>query len=169
VNSLLINAMAFNVVWFGCVLIGNAFIPVVLIWLVLHLRDSTSRTAEVSFVLWVTLIGSVIDSALIYFGVFVFQSDSLFIPLWLMAIWLSFALTINGCLAFLRTSKGLQLVAGMVMAPLSYIAGLSFGAVEFGYSTAVTFVILSGLWSILLPFVYYLNQLIRAKYHVQQT
>ncbi len=148
---------------------GNAFVPVVLIWLVLHLRSCASRSAEGLFVLLVMVAGSVLDSALIYFGVFVFQSDSLFIPLWLVAIWLSFALTINGCLAFLRSSIRLQMVAGMVLAPLSYIAGSSFGAVEFGYSTPVTFVILSVLWTMLLPSIYYLNQLIRAKYHVQQT
>jgi hypothetical protein len=166
-NRLVINAVLFNVAWFGCILIGNSFIPMVLIWLVLHLRESPSRIVEFSFLLLATLIGSVIDSTLTYFEVFIFDEGSLFvIPLWLMFMWLSFALTINGCLAFLRHSLVWQFVAGLVIAPLSYIAGSALGAVEFGYSTSLTFVILSLLWSILLPFLYLLNQQIRAQYYV---
>ncbi|MFT4925518.1 MAG: hypothetical protein ACI8WB_001611 [Phenylobacterium sp.] len=159
-KRLIINAMMFYVAWFGCIFIGNLFIPVVLIWLGFHLRDCESPTVEFSFLILVTVTGSAIDSALIHFGVFVFSGHSWLIPWWLMFIWLSFALTINGCLAFLRRSIVLQLLAGMVLAPLSYIGGSAFGVVEFGYSTAVTFAILSVVWSMLLPAIYSLNKII---------
>jgi hypothetical protein len=161
-----INALMFNVAWLGCVLMGNAFIAVVLAWLVLHLYYSECPTAEIRFITLVTFIGCVIDSALMHFGVFIFFEHALLLPWWLLFIWVSFALTINASLRFFQVSVVLQLVIGLVVAPLSYFAGNALGAVKFGYSNGVTFVILSFVWAVLLPFIFYLNQFIKAGYHV---
>lgn len=164
---MLTNAICFNIAWFGCVLIGNAFIPIVLVWVICHFRVSKHVTTDLIFVIFITVVGILVDSFLTLLGVFTFHADTVFIPLWLIFIWISFALTINGYLTFLQNSTVLQLLTGMILAPLSYIAGSELGAVKLGYSTSETFVILSVCWSILLPFFYYINRLLRDNHHVQ--
>ena len=166
--KILINSLLFNIAWFGCILMGNAFIPLVLTWLFFHLRQSPSRGAEILFIISMALIGSLVDSTLIRFGVFIFADDSLWIPMWLMFIWLSFSLTINGYLACLQKHIGFQLLVGMFLAPLSYIGGNKLGSVEFAHSMVLTFVILSVIWSLLMPFFYFLNQFIRENFYVQK-
>lgn len=166
-----INAICFNIAWFGCVLIGNAFVPVVLVWLITHLYVCEHKNSEFLFVILVTAFGTLLDSTLMHINVFMFKDQSTIVPLWLIFIWLSFALTLNGYLAFLQKTVVLQVLSGFILAPLSYLAGNALGAVQFGYSAGVTLFILSVCWSILLPFLYFLNRtvhrLFRAHYHAQ--
>ena len=164
---MLVNSIFFNIAWFGYVFFGNNFIPMILGWLVFHLIENPSRKSELIFIVLVTAIGSFVDSVLMHFGVFIFKQQSVLIPVWMIFIWLSFTLTINGYLAFLQKSIALQLFAGLILVPLSYFAANALNAVTFGYSDRFTFIILSLVWAILVPFIYYLNQLIRAKYHAQ--
>jgi len=155
---MIINALLFNAMWFGCIYWGNAFIPLVLVWAFFHLQSSSHTAAETRFVIVVTLVGTLVDTCLIHLGVFVFESHPFVIPLWLVAIWLSFSLTLNSSLNFLKHSIKLQYVIGAIAPPFSYFAGSKLGAVTFGYSLPISLLAISLTWLCLLPFLYKLNQ-----------
>lgn len=155
---MIINAVLFNAMWFGCIYWGNVFVPFVLLWAFFHLKHSIHSRAETHFVIIVTLLGTFIDTSFIHIGVFVFESHSFVIPLWLVAIWVSFSLTLNSSLSFLKHSIKLQYVIGAIAPPFSYFAGSKLGAVTFGYSLPISLVAISITWLCLLPFLYKLNQ-----------
>lgn len=156
---MLLNMIGFNVLWFGLVYFGNIFIPVALIALCLHLTFVSTIKKETNYVLAVMCIGIVLDSFLTLIGVFIFNEFSL-IPFWLMTLWACFAATLCHSLSFLQSSKWLQLLAGGLFAPFSYIAGSQLQAVNFGLPLINTFIILSVIWAALFILIYLLKSLI---------
>jgi hypothetical protein len=152
-----INLVGFNLSWFGLVYWGNAFIPVSLSLLMVHLYFYGRKNKELLLVSLVTLVGVMVDSSLQYVNVFVFE-NSLHIPLWLITLWACFAATLSHSLNFLSRHKILQLLVGALLAPLSYIAGFKFDAVDFTFSVFSTYMILSIIWGILFVTFYALKE-----------
>lgn len=144
----MINLIGFNVSWFGLVYWGNAFIPISLSLLLIHLYFYGRKNHELRLVLIITLLGVFVDSLLQYFTVFVFENNT-HIPLWLITLWACFAATICHSLNFLSRHKALQLLVGGLLAPLSYIAGYKLNAVDFTLPISMTYLILSFIWAVL--------------------
>ncbi len=144
----MINLIGFNVSWFGLVYWGNAFIPISLSLLLIHLYYFGHKKHELRLVLLITLLGVLVDSLLQYFTVFVFEHNT-HIPLWLITLWACFAATICHSLNFLSRHKALQLLVGGLLAPLSYIAGYKLNVVNFTFSISMTYLILSIVWAVL--------------------
>ncbi len=166
---MLINSILFNLTWFGCVLLGNDFGYAVFFWLIIHLLYSHALKTELTLISFITLIGITIDTSLMHLGVFEFTGYKQVIPFWLVIIWLAFAMTINGYLRVLNHSKYLQCIIGALFPPLSYFAGSKLGAVNFGYSSQETFILLSLLWAGLLPLFFYINQLMKGEFAHETT
>lgn len=145
---MLINMLGFNIAWFGLIFLGNHFVPIALLMLLAHLKWCITNKSELKLILIITLIGVCIDSLFQLTNVFIFASDT-HIPLWLIFVWSGFATTLNHSLAFLANHKSLQILAGLVVAPLSYRSGEVFGAVEFGASYLTTHLILGITWALL--------------------
>jgi hypothetical protein len=139
------NIIGFNVAWFGLVYWGNAFVPIALLMLAVHIVFFMTSYREFFFIVIVTVIGIYVDSLLQYFNFFIFSEDP-HIPIWLMLLWASFATTLSHSLLFLRLSVWLQILAGL-LAPLSYIAGHQFEAVSFGQPLITTYFVLSLIWA----------------------
>lgn len=144
----MVNLVGFNLSWLGLIYWGNAFIPVSLTLLVVHLYFFGHKNNELLLVLTITMLGVFVDSLLQYFNVFVFE-NSFHIPLWLITLWGCFAATISHSLNFLSRYKILQLLVGALLAPLSYIAGYKLDAVEFTLPIISTYAILSIIWGVL--------------------
>lgn len=144
----MINLIGFNVSWFGLVYWGNAFIPISLSLLLIHLYFYGRKNHELRLVLIITLLGVFVDSLLQYFTVFVFENNT-HIPLWLITLWACFAATICHSLNFLSRHKALQLLVGGLLAPLSYIAGYKLNAVDFTLPISMTYLILSFIWAVM--------------------
>ena len=162
---ILINSMLFNAAWFGCVLLGDKFAAVVLIWAVIHLFYRRLFKTELLTLFIITLLGIAVDTTLMHLGILMFDSDSYIIPFWLMMIWLAFAMTINGCLKPLQNNMTLQYLVGAIFPPLSYMAGASLGAVSFGFVQSYTLFTFSILWCVLLPIFFYINKKIQQEVH----
>lgn len=152
----LINALGFNIIWFGCIFYGNVFAVVATIILLAHLFYLRWPVSEIRLIFLVAFIGAAIDSALLQSNVFIFADSSHIIPVWLLVIWLGFAATLNHSLSFLKNRIWLQRLVGAIFAPLSYYAGYNLGAVNFGFSIVATLIILSITWFFLLPLCFYL-------------
>jgi len=153
----LLNAVVFQTVWFVCVLAGDVWALIsVSVFLWIHWRLTTTTRAEWLLIVGVVSIGIIIDSVHIALGVLTVidqtsSSEISLIPIWLMCIWLAFALTLCHSLSWLQQRLGLAVLLGAVSVPLSYWAGIRLGAMELGPRGNLGFVIMAGVWSILLP------------------
>jgi hypothetical protein len=156
-KAMFTNSILFNVAWLGCVLIGDKFSFFVLTWCIFHLLYSHCVKSELSLIAFVTLLGVSIDTGLMHIGVFEFEGHTNIIPFWLIMIWVSFAMTLNGYLQPLYKSILLQCLVGAIFPPLSYLAGASFGAVSFSYTSIQTVLVISALWAVLLPLFFSFN------------
>jgi hypothetical protein len=155
---MILNLVGFQTCWFGLVYWGNSFTPVALLMLAAHLCFISNKRHELLLVFYVTIIGCCVDMLLALTGLFVFQYSPL-IPFWLIVLWGCFSSTIAHSLQFLKSSTVLQIVVGASIAPLSYIAGFKFDAVDFTYSILTTYITLSFVWSILMVIFFKLESL----------
>ena len=156
----IVNLIGFNLVWFGLVYWGNAFIPVATAFFCWHLYYTRSHDfIEIRLIFIVASIGVLIDSVLHYLGVFRFAESS-HLPFWLMALWLCFATTISHSLSFMDHSKIIQSLLGAFVAPLSYLAGQKFNAVDFGMTFLETYVLLAIIWSLLMMIFFHIKDVL---------
>jgi hypothetical protein len=154
---LIINLMGFNLVWLGLVYWGNSFIPIAIAFLCAHLYINRSTAAsELILIFSVATIGICVDSILQFTGFFIF-SEASHLPFWLMSLWFCFGTTLSHSLAFLGNSKFYQGLTGAVIAPLSYIAGQKFNAVNLGMDVLETYVLLSLIWGLLMISFFYIK------------
>lgn len=144
----LANAVLFQCGWFACVLGGDSlWLLVGLAVLGIHLLWISSWASEGKLILSVTILGTLLDTALRALGVFQFTEPGPLIPLWLILLWALLATTLRHCLAW-----SARLVAGGRArcrgGPLSYYAGSQLAGVQFGFSVAPTLIALALLWAL---------------------
>ena len=152
----LANAMLFQCGWFACVLGGNSrWLLVAVAALAVHLLWISSWSREGQVILAVTLLGTVIDTALRTFGVFHFSMPGPLIPLWLIVLWALLATTLRHCLAWSARPWWRASLLGAVGGPLSYYAGSQLAGVSFGYGTMPTVIGLGLLWALLFPVLHW--------------
>ena len=153
----LLNAVLFQTVWFVCVLAGDSWALIsVSVFLLVHWLLITTSRAEWLLIVGVVSSGIIVDSVHIALGVLTVidqtsSSEISLIPIWLICIWLAFSLTLCHSLSWLQQRLGLAVLLGAVSVPLSYWAGIKLGAMELGPQGYLGFVIMAGVWSLLLP------------------
>ena len=136
-----INLLGFKFIWLGLVFLGDVFIPIALILLLLHLCYCCNKKAEFQLVIWVTAIGIIIDSLLIFVGFFNFEHAA-HLPYWLLALWVCFAATVSQGMSFLKGKVLWQILIGALFAPISYLTGANLSLINFEYSTVASFLVL---------------------------
>jgi hypothetical protein len=157
-NPLFWNALVFQIGWFLCVAGGDVIaLGAALIGLLIHGIVGPCRPVEWLCIGLAALLGIMLDSALHSLGVLQFNAfDGYGVPLWLVALWLLFASTLNSSLRWLQTRPLWAAACGVFVVPLSYWAGTRLGAdgvgaASFGLATPVALAILALAWGLLLP------------------
>ncbi len=165
----LFNIIGFQVGWWACVLgVQNGYSylgPVVIsIFLITHLALNKGNRGEIVFIETVGILGTLVDTAFLLTSLITYHglTFSYFAPFWIIAMWLGFSATINHSLAWLDGKWIFSFFLGAIFGPLSYIAGLKFGAVDFQISF-FSITILAAVWGITVPFIFYLNKMIVVK------
>ncbi len=136
--KLALNIVAFNVLWTAGVvgagrgygLLGPALLAA---YLPLHFLLSTQRRQDLWLAAGAAVLGTLIDSAYAGAGWLEFRGTAWAphaAPLWITALWVNFALTLNHCLKGLQGRPLLAALLGAIAAPLSYWAGAALGAAE---------------------------------------
>lgn len=159
---MILNFIFFQIIWFGCIVLGNVFIPVALVLILIHFNHADSTEHDMHIMLLAGGIGFALDSALMHLGVMRFESgliSDFFIPPWLIMLWVAFAMTLNHSLYYFQEKPLFAFIGGAVSGPLSYLAGERFGAVQFGYDTLTTAIIFACLWG---PLFWALTQYMRS-------
>ncbi|MDG2036369.1 MAG: DUF2878 domain-containing protein [Pseudomonadales bacterium] len=151
-RSNLYNALLFNVAWLLCVKFGDAVAVLTCITvLVLHFCYITDNKKEWMLLCQVLLLGILIDSLLIALDVLVSVDGSLLPPLWLSALWLLFASTLNHCFSWLQGRWFLAVLLGATAGPFSYWAGTNLSDVSLGLPLTHSLLAIALCWSVVFP------------------
>ena len=157
----IVNAVSFQLVWIACVGGGGAGIwwlgPLaVLVFGVWQVSTSRFRRSDVLMVLVAAPLGMAVDSLFIATGLLQYPEPGPWganlAPIWIVALWIGFALTLNHSLAWLKGKALLALVVGGIAGPFSYWVGATtWRAVEFTESTIVVLAALLIVWAVATP------------------
>lgn len=126
------NLLGYQVVWFVAVINsgrGRAWpgVAAACLFAAWQLVVSRRRAGDLRLIAVALLLGSVIDGGLASAGLVQYAAASpalpyLGAPLWILALWVAFALTLTQSLSFLQTRPRLAVVLGAVGAPFAYLA-----------------------------------------------
>jgi hypothetical protein len=101
------------------------------------------------------LIGLIVDSTWVQLGLLAFAEPLPFpalAPLWILAMWMSFALTLNHSMGFFKQHLLLAGMLGLIGGPLAYwVAGTRFAAVELKAEPWIVYGALALAWAIVTP------------------
>ena len=78
-------------------------------------------------------------------------------PIWIICIWVGFSTTLNHSMSWMKERVILMILCGLFFGPISYLAGLGLGMLQFNYSNQLTLISLALVWGISLPLMYYIN------------
>ena len=155
------NAVGYQVVWFAAVIgAGRGLwwpgVAAAAVFVAAQLMLTDRRAVEAKLIVAAVLVGVVLDGTLAYSGLARFAADGVALPpggapVWILAIWAAFAVTLRHSMGFMMTRPMVALVLGAVGGPLAYAAaGRGFAAVSFPQMTQAMLVLAVG-WALAMP------------------
>ena len=157
-RSLAVNAVLYQVGWFACVLgaahgwgTAGALLATALSMLHLALAEHPGREWPLMAVALV--IGAWVDTLHGAFGVLDFPNHrpGTLAPLWLLALWLQFATTLNFSMRWLSRNFLLAGALGLIGGPLVFLTGERLGAATLGEPRWLSIAVLGVVWALALP------------------
>ena len=160
----IINFIVFQIGWFGIVLSaghGKAWLAplITAVILALHFYMIGDFRRESGFILCFALIGWVVDSIQLQFGVFAMGGWLRipgFCPLWIFCLWLNFATLLHVSLHWLIGRPLLAGLLGAIGGPLAYWSGAKLGAMELNENLAISLISMAFVWAALMPLLVFL-------------
>ena len=155
----LLNFAMFYLGWFACVLgaargrlwLGPAVVAGLLL---IHFSLSSNWAREARLVVAVGLLGFILDTLQASTGLYAFTRTSVapwLCPLWMVALWMVFATTLNSSMAWLTGRFALAAGLGAVFGPASYVAGARLGAIDLPANELVSLVGIAITWAFAMP------------------
>lgn len=161
------NLIGYQIVWL-CVVASAAQgragwgIACALAFVVAQWRASDARAADMRLVACAVVLGLGLDGALAGSGWLRYASPEPLLlpaPVWILALWAAFAMTLNHSLAPLREHPAWSCLLGAFGGPLAYYgAARGFGAVEFIAPAWRATVALTLGWALAMPLLAALAQ-----------
>jgi len=157
--SLLLNVGLFQAGWFASVLGAARGLPwlgpvVVAVVLGVHLARSPDRGSEALLLAVALSVGLLAENAMTVAGLYSaapWPFPGPVAPLWLPAMWVNFATTVNVSLRGLAPYPLVAALLGAVAGPAAYYAGEALGAVRFGAPAWRGLAALAILWGAAIP------------------
>ncbi len=157
--------IAFQLGWFACVLSGAkgqlltallaaSAVLVCNLWLA---RKDVMQ--ELRLIVWVTLVGFVVETINLSTGVFTLAMPSAFpwlCPVWLVLLWTLFATLLRGPLKWLSGRYWLSSLLGALFAAPNYFAGARLGAVTLHGNMLFCAGVLAVVWALAMPLMIWL-------------
>ena len=137
--------------------VGIVFVAVLL---ALHLRQAHRPYQELRLVMWVVVLAAPWETLLIRTGVIVYPHGAVwggFVPPWLLALWVLFAIQVNVLFRWLRGRWWLAMALGAIAGPLSFRAGAALGAALIPDLTATLGVLAIG-WAVWMPLLVWMGE-----------
>ena len=162
------NVAGLQIGWFACALgaadhqpwIGPA---VVAVYMGLHLYFVKNRRREAGLLLLAGLFGTAVDGMKRLSGLVIYESAVPAIdwlaPVWITAMRVLFASTLNSSLSWLKGRYALAAFTGALFGPLSYFGGSRLGAISFSYDWGITIGALALIWAAVMPVLMRMSEL----------
>lgn len=155
----LFNLVFFKIVWAASlagVVLGYAWLGLVMLGVFASWHAMASPTAKADFVLAgaAVMIGLVLDTLYVQGGLIAYRGELLWTgaaPLWILVLWANFALTMNGCLAWLGKRKAMAAALAFVCGPLSYYGGIAIGTATVTADEWKLFTAIGVAWALAVP------------------
>lgn len=158
-KKILLNLAIFQIGWIVCVVGGDIYAaPYTLLAVVIHQLFLVEHKSEWQIIVIVTFVGCLWDSLMAISGVMVYTDATLIgIPLWLVCLWVLFAMTFLHALSWMRHYLWLAAVFAGVFGPLSYWLGDELSSADVGSPVILSLAIMAAGWAILFPAGMYLT------------
>jgi hypothetical protein len=155
------NVISVHIGWFGCVLAaawGQPLLgPIIVAALaVIHLTGVDAHLRESITLLTVAVLGYALDSVLVLAGAFGFPPAAAVgapTTVWMVALWVNFAMVINGALYWLAGRPVLAAVLGFLGGPMAYYGGVRLGALTLPNGSGYMLALVALEWLIATPLV----------------
>ena len=153
----IINFCLFQVGWFVCIL-GAAWnytyiaiaISIGILFLHLYLTDKNANDIKLSAI--AATFGFIFDGIMQFSNMIIYNNPGVpypFTPIWIVILWILFAITLNHSLAWLKGRTSLAMLFGLMGGPLVYLAGEKLMAVTI--ASPNTLIVLSIGWAFITP------------------
>lgn len=167
----LVNFALYQTGWFVMVLGAARGHPwegsaVGLLLVGVHLFLAQERSPEVLTVLFIGVLGTLVDSVQAFAGAFVFESGywtQWVVPFWLTVMWLQFATLFHFILGWLSRRYLLSAILGAVGGPFAYFTGERIGGVIFPMGTWRSVLMMAVAWSAVTPACVFIADRFRPK------
>lgn len=161
----LMNFAMFYLGWFACVMgagHGQLWLgPLVVAALVLiHLFLIAAPVQEAKLIALIGIFGFAVDTLQASAGLYAFARTSAapwLCPLWMVALWMIFATTLNASMSWLAGRYRLAAVLGALCGPVSYVAGARLGAIELSAPASASLVGIAIVWACVMPSLLWLR------------
>tara|TARA_B100001142_G_C14313881_1_gene647679 strand:- start:924 stop:1448 length:525 start_codon:yes stop_codon:yes gene_type:complete len=161
------NIVGFQLSWWGCVLgvkFHLAYLGPILmaIFLISHLYLFVSSRSEIKLIILFGFVGTLLDTSMFYGGILHYNGSytttTFIAPLWITSMWCGFSATINHSLSWLKNRYFYSILLGAISGPLSYLAGVKFGAIEFSALPIIAISVVALFYGLTIPFMYWVNE-----------
>ena len=143
--------------------LGPAFL---LLFAAYQLSPPCRARGDVALMGIALLVGLVVDSIMAATGLARYASPFPFewmAPLWILSLWVGFALTFNHSIAYLVSRPWVAAALGGFAGPFSYwVAARAWGAVEFAPPTWPALLVLGLLWALAMPLLAFASRQLAA-------
>ena len=161
----LLNFAMFYLGWFACVMgagRGNLWLgpSVVAALVIVHLYTDAQADVGGRLILAIGILGFAIDTVQASAGLYAFTRTSAapwLCPLWMVALWMIFATTLNVSMAWLAGRYRLAAALGALCGPVSYVAGARLGAIELPAHASMSLVGIAIVWACVMPSLLWLR------------
>ena len=156
-TSKIINFIFFQLIWFVCIIGAatnetHAAVAFSLLIILFHLYLTKDKKNELKILLLASILGFLFDGFLLKNELVLYANHGWsysITPLWIIVLWMGFAITLNSSLSWLKKKIKLSALFGAVGGPLAYLAGEKLEAVTILTSGAI--VALAIGWAIITP------------------
>jgi hypothetical protein len=158
--KLLANLVCFQLVWMATV--GGAAQGwwwagplAVLAFAAWQVPLSSAPRADLKIMAIAAVVGFAIDSALVLSGLLTFRTPlpwDFAAPVWIVALWVAFALTLNHSMDSLKRRPLLAVLLGLLGGPLAYwVASRVWNAADLNGSVLFTLAVIGVIWGVMTP------------------
>lgn len=154
---IIFNFVSFQLLWWACVLsakpgLGLAVLLLVILFTLAHLQW-VENWQQALPILITAVLGCIFDQLVYYYGWVHFEyrdASAAYIPLWMMALWLAFASTLNVSMRWLQPKLVIAAVLGGIFGPLAYLGTAKLGVIRLP-SPSISLAWVAFEWAIAMP------------------
>ncbi len=160
-NLSILNSLCYSAGWFWCVLFGinghyiiassGAIFLIILQLYCTKIKDVGLFIQDLILSLLSIPLGLLLEMFFIQINIVQYANNAkMFPPIWIVLLYPLFSLLINHSLKIIKKNCLVSFLFGFLLAPFSYVAGVSLGGLTFPYPIFQTWIIIGISWGLFL-------------------